>query len=325
MLLKIKNLSLILIVNLLGLTVINAMEIDPAKMHELSQEPDEFQSLLASVHYNPTAAYAKVLLNDSLEETEKEAILNKLGCYGADKELATELDHYIYCRQNINKGFLTCSIMPTPTHLSFFKSLIDLVSNLNIRDSYGSPALMLAIDNDNWEAAKLLIKSGPDLDIQDSSGCTALIKIIQKIYFYKTSSVHERNELRDRMDIVQLLLDSGANPNIRSNEKKMQFNDQGVYPTHLTMKCKSNKGWTAAMYAAFYGLKELIYGSKEIIELLVEKGANISIKDEEGYTPIDIAEQEGHQDIANYLKEILQQKDYMLFINIIAEAYSKDY
>ena len=58
---------------------------------------------------------------------------------------------------------------------------------------------------------------------------------------------------------------------------------------------KNVDGWTALMYAAEKGCKE-------IVKLRIDNKADLNIKTKVGRTALDIAEQEGHQEIINILR-----------------------
>jgi ankyrin repeat protein len=50
-------------------------------------------------------------------------------------------------------------------------------------------------------------------------------------------------------------------------------------------------------------MQACIFGHREVIELLVDNGADISAKDRFGFTPLSIAKKNNHTDIVKYLKE----------------------
>lgn len=45
------------------------------------------------------------------------------------------------------------------------------------------------------------------------------------------------------------------------------------------------------------------YGDLEVVEYLVEKGANVNEKDDDGYTPLHVAAKKGYLEIVEYLVE----------------------
>lgn len=291
MLIKIRNLAFVLMINLLGLTAINAMQIDP---HGLSDEYKDFQSLLASTNNNPTAAYVKVLIDNSIEN--KEAILDKLECYGADKKLATDCHVMIINYFDINEAFRTAAEIdelsqdePSEDDIKLFRLFIDLVPDLNLITDYSS-ILIKTISKSNYIALKLLIETGRvDLDIRDNCGITALIHAVSQ----------------ESIDAIKLLLDSGANPNIQQSKK---YGDK-FGPTRY----EPNKGDTTLIAAAYIG-------NKEIIDLLLKADAATSIKNTDGLNALDVAIQQGNHEIAEILKEALvkqnqQKKAFIYFIS----------
>lgn len=56
-----------------------------------------------------------------------------------------------------------------------------------------------------------------------------------------------------------------------------------------------SEGSTALMEAC-------VFGHREVVELLVENGADISVKDRFGFTPLAAAKKNNHTDIVEYLK-----------------------
>ena len=57
------------------------------------------------------------------------------------------------------------------------------------------------------------------------------------------------------------------------------------------------KGWTALHSAAFLNLKE-------IVQLLLAKKADVNIKDDDGKTPLTIATENGHKEVADQLRKV---------------------
>ena len=55
-------------------------------------------------------------------------------------------------------------------------------------------------------------------------------------------------------------------------------------------------GWTPLHYAVYYG-------HKEIAELLIAKGADVNVKNEDGETPLDWANWRSHAETADLLRK----------------------
>ena len=98
-----------------------------------------------------------------------------------------------------------------------------------------------------------MISLGANIDLQDTEGNTPLINAIQNI---KKDSGH--------LDIVKMLLEKGASPNIADDEKNV--------PLHFAK-------------------------STELAELLLNNGAKTDFKNDKGQTPKDLAFQNKLQDV----------------------------
>lgn len=301
MLFKIKNFTFFLLINLIGITAINAMHIVPTTY---ADESDEFIPLLASTHFNPTAAYVKILMDNSIEN--KEAGLNMMKFYRADKDLATELHELIKNEYDNDINIALINLTDTDEQdlegndignekIELFKVVIDLAPDLNVIGKEElCPVLISALENFNYSALKLLIETKRvDLDIKDSHRFTALKLAV----------------CRDLIEYAKLLLDSGANPDIQCGKDNNYFGQERKYAL--------SEGHTCLMLAAFFN-------RKETIELLLNAGASINIKDVDGLTAIDIAEREDHPELADYLKRTLSNRNFfILFIKTIGKTKQK--
>ena len=114
------------------------------------------------------------------------------------------------------------------------------------------------------DAVRTLLEDKPDPDERDSFGGTALHAAM----------------FQDNMEIVELLLNGGLDPNARGSSN-------GYTPLHDAV-------WADNLEAA---------------KLLIEHGARIDIKADDGLTPLEKAQQDNKQEIAAYL-ESQNQKIY---------------
>jgi 7,8-dihydropterin-6-yl-methyl-4-(beta-D-ribofuranosyl)aminobenzene 5'-phosphate synthase len=143
----------------------------------------------------------------------------------------------------------------------------------------------------NMEEVKALIAENPDLtDVKDEQGLTPL--------FYAV--------IRGHKDVVELLLDRGADVNIqdnigysplyvaafRGNKEMLQFLvAKGADPNQ-----KNGMGMTALHDMA-------AQGQKEIVALLVDNGADFNLMDSSGFTPLHLASNHGQKEIVEFLCE----------------------
>ena len=123
-----------------------------------------------------------------------------------------------------------------------------------------------AVVYDNYFLIDVLIAHGADINVADSDGNTALILASRTASSLDGSDVAAR---RKRRRVDSRRRQSQGRPQMveKCIEKGSQVN-------HL------NKWGRSAMHAAAY------YGEPEILELLVNKGADINGKDVNGYTPL---------------------------------------
>jgi ankyrin repeat protein len=163
----------------------------------------------------------------------------------------------------------------------------------NIRTSSGNTALMSLGDPrtiEGLDKARVLVSSGADVSILNNDGQTALMLAASEgnaelIRFLGASDtdINRKNRSlgatplmqgasRGSVETVQVLLDLGADLEVRDNE-----------------------GRTALMYAASNG-------TDDVVTLLLEAGADTSAVDKYGRTALSIAEAQGWRTIASALR-----------------------
>ncbi|MCU0436929.1 MAG: ankyrin repeat domain-containing protein [Raineya sp.] len=128
--------------------------------------------------------------------------------------------------------------------------------DLNVRNQKGYNLLILAVYNNQPETVKWLIDNKILVDNQDDAGNTALMGACFK----------------GNADMVRLLLEKGANPNIL------------------------NKNQANALFFA------ATFGHEGIVKLLLTYKTNKSQKDQFGKTPLDYAINQGNESIIKLLQ-----------------------
>jgi ankyrin repeat protein len=169
-------------------------------------------------------------------------------------------------------------------YLDIAKFLIEKGADVNARDKNGGTGLMSAAMAGNLEVVKFLFEKGLDVKARTKNGLTVL-----------TAAVGGGN-----LEVVKFLIEKGADVNVRTED-----------------------GQTALMIAARGG-------KLEVVKLLIEKGADVNAQHNThdpllaflvstartlhagnrichllrgpGGTALDIAQEEGHKEIVEYLR-----------------------
>jgi uncharacterized protein len=127
------------------------------------------------------------------------------------------------------------------------------------RSGDGFTALHFAAFFGKLEASRLLVGRGADVDAVGTGWMTG-------------TALHSAAAGRHR-DVVALLLEAGANPDLRQSH-----------------------GWTA-LHSAVHN------GDEGTVELLLLHGARRDVRNDDGVTPAELARQEGHAGIAERLDQ----------------------
>jgi len=107
--------------------------------------------------------------------------------------------------------------------------------------------------------------------------------------------------------IVKLLIEKGADVNKTdsNNRSALMFASTGPFTPTVTELLNAGadpniadnvEKWTAVMMAA-------AEGQLEVLKLLIDKGADITMVDVDGESAYDFAVSKGHQEVADYLKK----------------------
>uniref|UniRef100_A0A6C0JX86 Uncharacterized protein n=1 Tax=viral metagenome TaxID=1070528 RepID=A0A6C0JX86_9ZZZZ len=202
--------------------------------------------------------------------------------------------------ENINK---TNDPDQTPLILAVMNGKLEIVEVLlnkgadsNARDIEGQNALMYAAINGHREIVKSLLKPGANINAIDNLRRTPLMHAA----------------MNGNLDIVQLLLDEGANINARDIEKKdalMHAIENGnpevkdvVYRDHtnrnlnMLQLLRDTKGKEKSELIRAIKIKYI-----GIVQLLLNKVADINAKDRNGRTPLMHAAMNGNLEIVKLL------------------------
>ncbi|CAL4201706.1 unnamed protein product [Meganyctiphanes norvegica] len=153
----------------------------------------------------------------------------------------------------------------------------------------GMTAIHAASEMNNVDIVKALLDAGVDIDLQDKGGCTAL-------YWAAVSSSQA---------VATMLIQRGANVDLPDDEGQTplivsiySFDDNAINTVKVLLDGKANVNlvedgdWTALHVAA-----EL--DKADIVQALLQKGADTKAKSKEGLTPGALAKQQGYSELGN--------------------------
>ena len=145
--------------------------------------------------------------------------------------------------------------------------LLDNGADVNIRNERGITPLNVACDKKAFAAIQVLIDRGADVNTRTNRGNTPLTCMATGKGCTLVNAV-AFNTVYDFTDVAEVLLDNGADVNLGS-------------PLVIAARI----------------------GNLKMVQLLMSKGANINTTNSSGQNALQIAEQHGHTNIVNFLKD----------------------
>jgi len=178
--------------------------------------------------------------------------------------------------------------------LSQVRRLLAAGAPLEARDASGRTALLAATQENRIEVARVLIEAGANVNAKDN---------IQDSPYLLAGA-------RGRLEILRMTLAAGAD--LRSTNR---FGGTALIPachyghvetvrellkTRVDIDHVNNLGWTALLEAVILGDGGRAH--TEIVRLLVDAKANLTIADRQGVTPLAHARQRGYREIVAILE-----------------------
>ena len=199
------------------------------------------------------------------------------------------------------------------------KQHLDAGTDVNAKDKYGRTPLDEAARKGHKEIAELLIASGADVNAMDDDGDTPLDRVtpfginktetadLLRKHGGKTGaelSIHKAAEAGN-IEAVKKHLTDGANVNAKDEDSKTPLLHAAVDGHKDVVELLIAKGADIELRCTTCGGTALGHaasgGHKEIIELLIEKGADVNAKSKGETTPLHSAAMHDHKEIAELL------------------------
>jgi len=212
--------------------------------------------------------------NRCLRENFNREILNILSQRGIQIDYSTNpkeaLEWLLSKNGNINvkdnngKSLLDFAIRNKNKEI--VKILLQKGLDINSKDNNGNTALFSAILEGNEEITKFLIQNGADVNSKNNSGQTLLPLLIER---------WSRNKDKDKHPPIIKLIDVTLTNKIKEIVKIL-------LQKGLDINSKDNNGNTALFSA-------ILEGNEEITKFLIQNGADVNSKNNSGQTPLLIA------------------------------------
>jgi uncharacterized protein len=177
---------------------------------------------------------------------------------------------------------------------ALIETLLEKGARVDARDASGRTALLVATHADAVDAARTLIAAGADVNARDN--------IEDSPYLYAAAE--------GRLEILRLTLAAGAD--LKSVNR---YGGTGLIPashhghpdivrellkTDIAIDHVNRLGWTALLEAII--LSDGGSTHTEILQFLVDAGADVSLADRDGVTPLAHAEKRSYAEMARILK-----------------------
>lgn len=174
-------------------------------------------------------------------------------------------------------------------------------ADLNLKDDKGNAPLHLAIKRDGLEPIfDAMLEKGADVNTGGLAGKT------------KNQTPLYVAVLKQREDLVQKLLEKGADPNIKDSEGALPLSESvlaTINPNIIKMlldkgakiNAQEENGATALIYAAT-NKRATSEERTQTIQMLLDRGADKTLKDEKGKTAAVWAKETGNKDVVELLK-----------------------
>jgi uncharacterized protein len=173
--------------------------------------------------------------------------------------------------------------------------LLERGASINARAISGATPLFSAIEADHSSTAKYLIGRGADVKLSGAGGLSPLMAAA----------------FNGNVELAGLLLAKGTDPNALDTSGKAAIvyaASRGFTPVvarlieaGVDVNRRYEHGLTALMWAAGYADGAGIEDIRDVITLLIARGAALDTRDDRGKTALEIAGDLGHREIAHYL------------------------
>jgi ankyrin repeat protein len=209
-------------------------------------------------------------------------------------------------------------------HKDVVAYLLEMKAQIDILDLEGETALHLASSRGHTAVAELLLQAGSDPEISNKSKASVihmsshlersdfieqLLRMVPNIEIDPTDCTNStplhRAAMSGRSDTVRILLNLGADATARNIDNDLPMHiaarngHKDVVCQLMSQERLDARGFRekTALYSAAQR------GYMDLVQMLLDHGADANIADSSGFRPISVCLEEGHEDIALLLLE----------------------
>ncbi len=201
------------------------------------------------------------------------------------------------------KGTLNAQLLQAAENgaLARVQALLKADASANATDGSGRTALTWAAKGDHVAVARALIAAGADPDPQDDQRNNALLVTGE------TGSVAMLREvLNARPDLTRTNRYGGTALIPAADRGHLPYVRELLATTNINVNHVNNLGWTALLEAVILGDGGPIH--TEIVRELLSNGADRSLADKGGVSPLQHARQRGYREMVKVLEARTLQK-----------------
>jgi ankyrin repeat protein len=173
-------------------------------------------------------------------------------------------------------------------------ALLQQGANINVRDDQGRTPVMLATYQHNTDMVKTLLEVGADVNIRDNDKANPLL----------------HSAAMGWLDILQLAINAHADTTLTNRHGGISIipaSERGhveivralLTRTNINVNHINNYGWTALLEAIILSNGDKAH--QQIVQLLVDHGADVNLADQDGVTPLQHARERGFTEIERIL------------------------
>ena len=179
------------------------------------------------------------------------------------------------------------------------RELLAAGADVNEPDADGRTPVMVATRGNNVDAVRVLIEAGADVDIRDNR--------LDNPFLYAGAE--------GLLDILRLTIEAGADPALTnrfggtalipaSERGHVEVVRELLTNSDVDVDHVNNLGWTALLEAIVLGNGDVRH--QQVVQLLVDHGADITIADKDGVTPLQHARSRGFIEIERILEAAVE-------------------